>query len=120
MSVHTTASIHICGDFNIHHKEWFIHSNKTTAEERHCYDFGLAYDLTQFFDKPTHIPDQSGHFSNLLDLCLTSCSDACLISVHSPLESSDPCLIQVEVQAKCIVTPDCPFHRKVFRYCNHV
>ena len=116
MSVHPTASIHICGDYNIHHKEWLIHSNKTTAEGRHCHDFALAYDLTQIVDKPTHIPDQPGQFSNLLDLFLTSCPDACSQSVHSPLGSSDHCLVQVEVQAKCSVTPDAPFHRKVFRY----
>ena len=36
--------------------------------------------------------------------------------MHSPLGSSDHCLIQVEVQAKCNVTPDAPFHRKVYRY----
>ena len=76
----------------------------------------LAYDLTQIVDKPTHVPDQAGHFSNLLDLFLTSSPDACSLSVHSPLGSSDHCLIQVKVEAKCSVTPDAPFHRKVFRY----
>ena len=72
MSVHPTASIHICGDYNIHHKDWLIHSNKTTAEGRHCHDFALAYDLTQIVDKPTHIPDQPGQISNFLNLFLTS------------------------------------------------
>ena len=104
------------GDFNVHHKEWLVHSNKTTAEGRHYHEFALAYDLTQIVNKPTHIPDQPGHFSNLLDLFLTSSPDACSLSVHSPLGSSDHCLIQVKVEAKCSVTPDAPFHRKVFRY----
>ena len=116
MSVYPSASIHVCGDFNVHHQEWLVHSNKTTAEGRHCHEFALAYDLTQIVDKPTHIPDQPGHFSNLLDLFLTSCPDACSLSVHSPLGSSDHCLIQVKIEAKCNVTPDAPFHRKVFWY----
>ena len=57
-----------------------------------------------------------GISSNLLDLFLTSSPDICSLSVESPLGSSDHCLIQVKVEAKCSVTPDAPFHRKVYRY----
>ena len=113
---HPSASIHLCGDFNIHHQEWLIHSNCTDEEGRHCHDFAIAYDLTQIVDKPTRVPDIDGHFPNLLDLFLTTCPDACTQSVHSPLGSSDHCLIQVKIEAKCKVTADAPFHRTVFRY----
>ena len=113
---HPSASIHLCGDFNIHHQEWLIHSNRTDEEGRHCHSFALAYDLTQIVDRPTRIPDVDGQFPSLLDLFLTSCPDTCDQSVHSPLGSSDHCVIQVKVVAKCKVNPDVPFHRTVFRY----
>ena len=116
LSVHPSASIHLCGDFNVHHQEWLVHSNKTDREGRYCHDFALAYDLTQIVDEPTHIPDQVGYFPSLLDLFLTSCPNACSQSVHSPLGSSDHCVVQVKVEAKCKGTPDAPFHRTVFRY----
>ena len=113
---HPSASIHLCGDFNIHHKEWLIHSNCTDEEGRYCHSFAIAYDLTQIVDKPTRVPDVVGQFASLLDLFLTSCPETCSQSIHSPLGSSDHCLIQVKIEAKCKVSSDTPFHRKVFRY----
>ena len=76
----------------------------------------IAYDLTQIVDKPTRVPDVVGQFASLLDLFLTSCPETCSQSIHSPLGSSDHCLIQVKIEAKCKVSSDTPFHRKVFRY----
>lgn len=34
------------GDYNIRHKEWFVHSNKIDEDGRHSRDFSIAYDLT--------------------------------------------------------------------------
>lgn len=65
-----SASIHICDDFNIHHKELLVHSVRTNKEGRYCQDFSIAYDLTLRVDKPTHVPDLSGHHATLLDLFL--------------------------------------------------
>lgn len=39
-SHHASASIHICGRFNIHWEEWLVHSIKT---DRECHDFFIAY-----------------------------------------------------------------------------
>lgn len=32
-----SATVHICGNFNIGHKEWLVHSNKTD-EGKYCRD----------------------------------------------------------------------------------
>ena len=51
-----SANIHIiCGDFNVHHQEWLIHSNKTDPEGRHCHDFSVAYELSQIIDSQTRV-----------------------------------------------------------------
>lgn len=44
------ASIHIYGEFNIHHKEWAAHSNKTVGEAKLRFDFYIAYELTRILD----------------------------------------------------------------------
>ena len=111
-----SASIHICGDFNIHHKEWLIHSNTTDFEGRYCHNFALAYELSQIIDGPTRVPDVTGHTPSLLDLFLTSSPNTCTHSICSPLGSSDHCLIEVNIESKCVQTNDVPFHRRVFRY----
>ena len=116
LSENPYADIHVCGDFNVHHSEWLIHSNKTTPEGRYCYDFAVAYDLTQTVTKPTRVPDAPGQYANLLDLFLTSCPEKCSTSVLSPLGSSDHCVVSVKIDAKSEISTDVPFHRTVFRY----
>ena len=116
LSENPYADIHICGDFNVHHGEWLIHSNKTTPEGRYCHDFAVAYDLTQTVTKPTRVPDATGQYANLLDLFLTSCPEKCSTSVLSPLGSSDHCVVSVKVDTKSDTSTDVPFHRTVFRY----
>ena len=116
LSENPYADIHICGDFNVHHSEWLIHSNKTTPEGRYCHDFAVAYDLTQTVTKPTRVPDATGQYANLLDLFLTSCPERCSTSVLSPLGSSDHCVVSVKVDTKSDTSTDVPFHRTVFRY----
>ena len=111
-----SANIHICGDFNVHHKEWLIHSNTTDAPGRQCHDFAMAFGLTQIVDVPTRVPDRKGDFASLLDLFLTSVPDKCVHSVTSPLGSSDHCVVSVKVDTKYKKSSDAPFHRKVYRF----
>ena len=58
---------HVCGDFNVHHEEWLVHSNKTDME-----GIAIVYGLTQIVTEPTLVPDVASHFPNLLDLFLTT------------------------------------------------
>ena len=113
---HPSANIHICGDFNVHHEEWLVHSNKTDTEGRHCHDFSVAYELSQIIDSPTHIPDVVGQYPNLLDLYLTTCPDVCSSYVSSPLGRSDHCMVTVAIDVQCKQSSDVPFHRTVYRY----
>ena len=68
----SSASIHLCGDFNVHNKDWLVFSNKTTHEGTDCQNFAVSHDLTQIIDFPTRIPDVEHHFQSLLDLFLLS------------------------------------------------
>ena len=111
-----SANIHICGDFNVHHKDWLTHSNTTDTAGRHCHDFAMAYGLTQIVDVPTRVPDRDGDFASLLDLFLTSVPDKCTHSVTAPMGTSDHCVISVKVDTKYKKSTDAPFHRKVFRF----
>ena len=111
-----SANIHICGDFNVHHKEWLIHSNTTDEAGWQCHDFAMAYGLTQIVDVPTRVPDRDGDFASLLDLFLTSVPDKCVHSVTAPLGTSDHCVVSVKVETKYKKSSDAPFHRKVYRF----
>ena len=111
-----SANIHICGDFNIHHEKWLVYSNKTDPEGRYCYDFSVAYELTQIIDSPTHVPDIIDQYHNLLDLYLTTCPDLCTATVSSPLGRSDHCMVSVAIDVQCKQSTDVPFHRTVYRY----
>lgn len=79
-----SAKIHICDDFNIHHKEWLVHSNKSDEEGRYCYDFSITYDLIQIIDKHTHVPDTTVHRTNLLNLFFASCPEKCFLGHFWP------------------------------------
>ena len=111
-----SANIHICGDFNVHHEEWLVHSNKTDPVGRYCHNFSVAYELTQIIDSPTHVPDIIGQYHNLLDLYLTTCPNLCTANVLSPLGRSDHCMVTVAIDVQCKESTDVPFHRTVYRY----
>ena len=97
------SEIIILGDFNVHHSLW-LSSNKTDTAGELALNFALDNHLVQLVQTPTHIPDRHGDFPNILDLFLTTHpkpysvdilpslgkSDHALISVSSPIISSDP------------------------------
>ena len=53
LSDYPSANIPICGDFNIHHKDWLTHSRVTDPEGIKCFNFSVAHDLTQIVSTPT-------------------------------------------------------------------
>ena len=57
-----SARIHLCGDFNVHNKDWLVFSNKTTQEGIDCYNLAIGHDLTQIINYPSRIPDVEDDF----------------------------------------------------------
>lgn len=100
LSDHTLAIIHICGGFNLHHKEWLVHSKITDKEGRYSRDISIAYKLTQIVDKPSRIP-KTRHCTNIF---LTSCSEKCSAKVLPLLGTADHSLVSVKIDAKSKVT----------------
>ena len=115
LSDYPSANIHICGDFNVHHKDWLTHSRVTDPEGIECFNFSVAHDLTQIVSTPTRLPDVDTHFASLLDLFLTSCPEVCATSILPPL-GSDHCVVSVTVNIPPKMTQEIPFHLTVYRY----
>lgn len=93
-SKNPSASVHICGDSNIHHKDCFVQSNQTDKDEGYCRDFIVAYGITNIKESMP-ISDTKGHLFNLLDLFLTSLpslinSDLSLIRVKHDTKPKHP------------------------------
>lgn len=79
-------------------------------------DSFITYKLTQIVDKPTCVPDTTGHHISLLDHFLISCPEKCFVEVLPPLGTSDHSLINVKIDGKSKAFPDVPFHRTIFQY----
>lgn len=83
-----SASFHISGDFNIHHKEWFVRSNRTDGRRQIL--LGLLHRL---WTDPNYQRNPTASLTNLLVLFLTSCPDGCLAKVLTPLGTSDHSIV---------------------------
>lgn len=94
--------------FNVHNV-WLIPLDTTNEEGKHCHDFPVAYELTQIVDKPTCVPNTSGHHANLLHL--QSCQMFCwsITSLGHFIPITDQC--ETWCQTKGILR--LPFHRKI-------
>lgn len=114
LSDHSSASILICGDFNIYCKECLVHTARN-EEGRYCYVF-VAYDLTQIVNKPTHAPDTMRHHVDLLDVFLTSCPEKYSSEVVPPLNTSDHSLINIKVDAKLKASRNVLFPRMISQF----
>lgn len=93
-----SASFHTCGDFNIHQKEWWVYLNKTDEEDRYCWNFSVAYELTQIIE----------------ELIVTSCPEKRFAEVLTPLHTSDHSLVNVNPKS----SPRVLFNRMVFSVCE--
>ena len=54
---HSTPDIMVFRDFNVHHKEWFVHSCCTDAPAVSAFNFAVSHDLTRIISALTQIPD---------------------------------------------------------------
>ena len=113
---HPSANINIFGDFNVHHIPWLTHSNRTDNVGVDCYNFSIAYELSQIISFPTRIPDSPNQFASLLDLFLTSVPEFCTPTQLPPLGTSDHCTISVSIELPVKASTEVPFHRTVYRY----
>lgn len=103
LSDHLSASIHICGDFSIHYREWLVHSSKTDEEIKYCYDLSITYLLTKIVYKFTRVHG----IANFLDHCPNKCSTVVLPFL---------CFLEHSLFfAKPKASPDIPCHRAIFR-----
>ncbi|KAJ8720396.1 hypothetical protein PYW07_012439 [Mythimna separata] len=71
--------------------------------------------LSQLVRQATRVPDVDGHTANCLDLLLTTDQDRCIVTVSSPLGTSDHCLVK---SVKSFSPPDCDSRgeRRMWRY----
>ena len=67
LSDNPSANIFVCGDFNVHHKDWLTCSTGTDRSGELCYNFSISNDLTQMVNFPARIPDCDSHSPALLD-----------------------------------------------------
>lgn len=66
---------HISGNFNIRHKAWLLHSNKTD-KVRYCRDQSIAYELVRIIEELTD--------GNQANIFRTNYSEKCLAKFCSP------------------------------------
>ena len=95
LSSHPRAEILYVGDFNLHHKEW-LNSTHDDVGGFEAHSFSILHDLEQIIGHPTRVPDRHDQTANILDLFFTSNPSLYSYSIHSPLGSSDHCLISVK------------------------
>ena len=71
LSVDSSSTVFVFGDFNILHKDWVTYSSGTDRPGKLCYNFSISNDLNQMVNFPTGIPGSDSHNPALLDLFLT-------------------------------------------------
>ncbi|KAJ8705145.1 hypothetical protein PYW07_010972 [Mythimna separata] len=79
-------------------------------------DFSTLWLLVDTVGKASDkVPDIAGHTANCLDLLLTTDPDRCIVTVSSPLGTSDHCLVK---SVTSFSPPDCDSRgeRRVWRY----
>ncbi|KAJ8710951.1 hypothetical protein PYW07_008193 [Mythimna separata] len=71
--------------------------------------------LSQLVKQATRVPDIAGHTANCLDLLLKTDPDRCIVTVSSPLGTSDHCLVK-SVTSFSPPDSDSRGERRVWRY----
>ncbi|KAJ8708963.1 hypothetical protein PYW07_008789 [Mythimna separata] len=71
--------------------------------------------LSQLVKQATRVPDIAGHTANCLDLLLTTDPDRCIVTISSPLGTSDHCMVK---SVASFSPPDCDSRgeRRMWRY----
>ena len=128
LSINPSTNVFVCGDFNVHHKDWLTYSGGTNRPGEFCYDFSISGDLTQMVNFPTLIPDCDSHSPALLDLFLSSDTSISSTMAFPPLRNSDHVVVSVSIDFVINSKKDAPFHCIAHDYsradwdgpCNHL
>ena len=115
-SQHPTANIFVCGDFNVHHKDWLPNHNKTDEAGKSACAFSVSQGLIQMVDFITRIPDRDSDSPSTLDLFLSSHPDICKVSSSPPLGTSDHVVITAEVSLNSPSSRKSPIHRTLYSF----
>ncbi|KAJ8731196.1 hypothetical protein PYW07_004360 [Mythimna separata] len=112
---HPDAQFVALGDFNACHQDWLFPYQRTDHAGREARNFAVSMGLSQLVKQATRVPDIAGHTANCLDLLLTTDPDRCVVTVSSPLGTSDHCLVK---SVTSFSPPDCDSRgeRRIWRY----
>ncbi|KAJ8726649.1 hypothetical protein PYW07_001347 [Mythimna separata] len=112
---HPDAQLVALGDFNACHQDWLFPYQRTDHAGRQARNFAVSMGLSQLVRQATRVPDVDGHTANCLDLLLTTDPDRCIVTVSSPLGTSDHCLVK---SVTSFSPPDCDSRgeRRMWRY----
>ncbi|KAJ8716657.1 hypothetical protein PYW07_003284 [Mythimna separata] len=112
---HPDAQFVALGDFNACHQDWLFPYQRTDHAGREARNFAVAMGLSQLVKQATRVPDVVGHTANCLDLLLTTDPDRCIVTVSSPIGTSDHCLVK---SVSTFSPPDCDSRgeRRMWRY----
>ncbi|MPC27464.1 hypothetical protein E2C01_020634 [Portunus trituberculatus] len=117
LSLYPFAEISILGDVNFHHQLW-LSSPFTDHPDELAINFAILHDLEQLVQHPTRIPDRPGDTHNILDLFLASNPSVYVVTLSSPLGSSDHNLISVSCPISPIPPQDPPKRRCLWRFAS--
>ena len=84
LSINPSTNVFVCGDFNVHHKDWLTYSGV------------ISNDLTQVVNFPTQIPDCDSNSPVVLDIFLSSDASICSTMAFPPLENSDHVSVSID------------------------
>ena len=121
LSINPTANVFVCGDFNVHHKDWLTYSGGTDGPGELCYNFSISNDITQIVNFPTRIPDCDSHSPALLDLFISFDASICFRMAFPPLGNCDHIVVSVSIDFPSNSQRDALFHRLAYDYsCDHL
>ena len=115
LSINSSASAFVFGDFNVHHKDWLTYSSGTDRFGELCYNFSISNNLTQMVNFPTCISGCDSHSPVLLDFFLSSDASICSTMAFTPLGNSDVA-VSVSIDFRSYSQWDAPFHCIAYDY----
>ena len=110
LSIIPSANVFVFGNFNIHHKDWFIYCCGTDRSGELCDNFSILNDLTQMVKFPTRIPDCGSHSPALLDFFLSFYASLCSTIDFPPLENYHHAPVSFSNDCSSYSQRAAPFH----------
>ena len=116
LSINLSANTFVCGDVNVHHKDWLTYSGGTDQPGELCNNFSISNDLTQMVNFPTWTPHCDSYSPALLDLFLSSDASICSTMAFPSLGNSDHVVVSVSIDFPTNSQWDAPFHCIAYGY----